>query len=144
MFDLTPFRRHHDVSFYNPFHDFDALERSFFGDHAIGEFKTDIYQEGNNYILEADLPGFKKDDIHIDLTDNNLTIRAERHSHSEEKDREGNCIRSERCYGSFVRSFDVSAVKADEITANYNDGVLKLTMPKQDCPEKKSHSLEIQ
>ncbi|MGI6014382.1 MAG: Hsp20/alpha crystallin family protein [Oscillospiraceae bacterium] len=144
MYSLTPFDRHHDLTFFNPFRDFDTLEKAFFGSHSVGEFKTDIYQDGDNYILEADLPGFKKDDIHVDLNGNNLTIRAERHGHSEEKDCKGNCIRSERCYGSFVRSFDVSAVKAEEIKANYNDGVLKLTMPKRDLPEKTSRTLEIQ
>lgn len=144
MYGLTPFDRRHGFSLYNPFREFDALEKTFFGSRSVGEFKTDIYQDGNNYILEADLPGFQKDDIHIDLNDNRLTIRAERHCQSEEKDAEGNCIHSERCFGSFARSFDISAVKAEEIKAEYKDGVLKLTMPKQEVPEKKSRTLEIQ
>ena len=144
MYGLTPFDRRHGLSLYNPFREFDALEKTFFGGRSIGEFKTDIYQEGENYVLEADLPGFRKEDIHIDLNGSRLTIHAERHAQTEEKDADGNCIRSERAFGAFSRSFDVSAVKAEDITARYADGVLKLTMPKLDVPEKKSRTLEIQ
>lgn len=144
MYGLTPFDRRHGFSLYNPFREFDALEKTFFGSRSVGEFKTDIYQDGSNYILEADLPGFQKDDIQIDLCGSRLTIRAERHCRSEEKDAEGSCIRSERCFGSFARSFDISAVKAEEIRAEYKDGVLKLSMPKLEAAEKKSRKLEIQ
>ena len=62
---LVPYaRKNHTVSNFNPFHDFDELERAFFSDNALSEFKTDIQEDGDNFVLEADLPGFKKEDIH--------------------------------------------------------------------------------
>ena len=58
---LVPYaRKNHTVSNFNPFHDFDELERAFFSDNALSEFKTDIQEDGDNFVLEADLPGFKK------------------------------------------------------------------------------------
>lgn len=145
MFELTPYdrRRHSHMEPYNPFRELENLERNFFRENSLAEFKTDIKDEGNAYVLEADLPGFKKEDINIDLDDDYLTIRAERHEESEKKDKKGNYIRCERSYGSFSRSFDVSNVKTDEITASYQDGVLKLHMPKKDGGTPKTRRLEI-
>ena len=82
MFELRPFeRRNNRMTAYNPW---DEMERAFFGDGAwnrsLAEFKTDIQDKGDSYLLQADLPGFKKEDIHIDLDGETMTIRAERHS----------------------------------------------------------------
>ena len=82
-------------------------------------------------MLEADLPGFDKKDIAIDVHDHRLTIKAERHSNHEDKDKQGHYLRCERSYGSFTRSFDIDAIQEDKITASYTDGVLKLTLPKK-------------
>ena len=88
---LVPYaRKNHNVSNFNPFHDFDELERAFFSDNALGEFKADIQEDGDNFVLEADLPGFKKEDIHVDVADDRLTVSAERHSNYEDKDKKGN------------------------------------------------------
>lgn len=73
-----------------------------------------------------------------------LTCHSERHSEVEKKDKEGNYIRCERSYGSFSRSFDVSAVKTDEIKAAYENGVLKLTMPKQEVTKPTARQLKIE
>ncbi|MPN59108.1 18 kDa heat shock protein [bioreactor metagenome] len=94
-------------------------------------------------MLEADLPGFDKKDIKIDIDGGYLTINAERHSKSEEKDDKNNYIRCERSYGSFSRSFDVSAINTDAIAASYDNGVLKLTMPKKTPEVPTSRRLEI-
>lgn len=131
MFELVPFERRNHGAMYNPFRDFEEMEKSFFGSDAMGEFKTDIKDSGDAYVLEADLPGFKKEDIKIDLDGEYLTIRATRKGESDEKDKKGNFVRRERCFGSFSRSFDVSGVKAEDIKAKYADGVLTLTMPKK-------------
>ena len=88
-------------------------------------------------------PGFKKDEIHIDLDGDTMTISAERHSEHEEKDKSGNYMRCERSYGSYQRSFDISAVNADAMTAEYTDGVLKLTMPKKEMTVSSAKRLEI-
>ena len=94
-------------------------------------------------MLEADLPGFKKEDIDVNLENNYLTIKAERKVENEEKDKKGRYIRCERSYGSFVRSFDVSDVDTDKITASYEDGVLKLNMPKKENALHTAKKLEI-
>ena len=150
MFELRHFeRRNNHIASYDPFREMENLERAFFGDRgffsgsALGEFRTDIQDKGDSYLLEADLPGFKKDDIHIDLDGDTMTISAERHSEHEEKDKSGNYMRCERSYGSYQRSFDISAVNADAMTAEYTDGVLKLTMPKKEMTVSSAKRLEI-
>ena len=144
MFELTPFvRRNHNVNVYNPFRELEDLERSFFGRNPVADFKTDITENEKEYVLEAELPGFKKEDINIDIDNNYLTISAERNVSNEEKDKKGNDIRSERSYGSFSRSFDITGVNAEKIDAEYENGVLKLTMPKKEDETPKTRRLEI-
>lgn len=145
-------RRNNGLSVYNPFREMDSFERNFFNDPfdffsdgAIADFKTDITDEGDYYKLEADLPGFAKEDIHLDVKGNTLTLSAERHSDHEDKDNHGKYIRCERSYGSYSRSFDLSDVKADEIKAKYSNGVLTLTMPKKEiAPPSEGRRLEIE
>ncbi len=141
---LVPYTRRNSVSTYNPFHDFDELERAFFSDRSLGEFKTDIRDNGDSFVLEADLPGFNKDDIHVDLSDNSLTITAERHSDYEQKDKKGNYVRCERSYGSYTRSFSTDGIDTANIKAAYTDGVLRLTLPKQQQILPSSRRLEIE
>ena len=95
------------------------------------------------YVLEADLPGVKKEDIHIDIDGDRLSISAQRSSTNEEKDSDGNYIRCERSYGSFSRSFDISGVRSEDISAAYDNGVLTLTMPKQVQAVPAARRLEI-
>ena len=141
MFELMPFGRN---DLYRPFRDLENLERSFFSGEELGGFKTDIKDTGNAYVLEADLPGVKKEDIHIDIDGDYLSITAQRNNEKSEKDKEGNYIRCERSYGSFSRSFDISGVKAEDITAAYDNGVLTLTMPKREAAVPTARRLEIQ
>ena len=141
---LVPYTHRNSVSTYNPFHDFDELERAFFSDRSLGEFKTDIRDAGDSFVLEADLPGFNKDDIHVDLSGDALTITAERHSDFEQKDKKGRYVRCERSYGSYSRQFNVEGVSTDGMKAKYEDGVLKLTLPKKTPTLPESHHLEIE
>ena len=137
---------------FNPFREMEQLERSFFGDpmggffgsRDLAEFKTDVLDEGDHYELEADLPGFKKEDIKLELQGDNLVISAERHSNAEEKNKDGKVIRMERSSGSYQRSFNVEQIDKSGIRAAYDSGVLKLTLPKlqQQIPE--SRILEIE
>ncbi len=129
---LVPYVRR-NLSAFDPFRELDELERAFFGDPVEkkgAQFSTDIRDNGSEFLLEADLPGVKKEDIKLDLSDNILTISAERHSEFEEKDKKGNYVRCERSYGSYQRSFDTTGIDVDKIEAEFKDGVLKLTMPK--------------
>ncbi len=129
MFNLTPYRKHNEVSYYDPFQMMRDMERQFFGEDSFGAFRTDIRDEGNAYTLEAELPGFDKEDIDIQLSDNNLTISA---SHKEESSRkEGKYVRRERSFGSYSRSFDVSDIDTAGIKAAYKNGVLSLNLPKK-------------
>ena len=118
MFNLTPYRKHNEVSYYDPFQMMDEMERRLWGSNGMSSFKTDIRDEGGAYVLEAELPGFQKEDINIQLSDNYLTITAEHRTESEEKDKKGNYIRRERTWGSYSRSFDVkTAIEAAESPA---------------------------
>ena len=140
---LVPYNRRNSMSAFDPFREFDAFERAFFGDRGMQQFRTDITDNGNEYSLQADLPGFKKEDIHIDLDDDRLMISAERHSDYEQKDRKGDYVRCERSYGTYTRSFDTTGIDIENIKASYEDGVLRLTLPKLAVPEKKSRRLAI-
>ena len=143
MFELTPFVRRNHAAVYDPFRMFDEMEKRFFKEGGIGEFKTDIRDTGEAYELEADLPGVKKEDIKVELDGNYLTVSAERNTESGEKDKKGNYVRRERSYGSYSRSFDVSGINIDGIEASYTDGVLTLTMPKKAAEVPASRRLEI-
>ncbi len=151
MFELRPYTRRNTVSYYNPFREMEEFEKKFFsdpfftsGNDSLAEFKTDIKDDGDSYLLEADLPGFAKEDIKLDIDGDCLTISAERHSEHEEKDKKGKYVRCERSYGSYSRSFDVSGINTDEIKAKYDNGVLKLTMPKKEKVLPASRRLEIE
>ena len=139
MFGMIPFVRHDD----NVFDLFDNFERSFFGDNSASTFRTDIRDEGDKFVLEAELPGFKKEDIKLDLKDGILTVSAQHSESSEEKDKKGSYIRRERRYGSFARKFDVSGIQEDGITAAYNNGVLELTLPKAQPVVPAARQIEI-
>lgn len=148
MFDLMPYaKKRSDAlsrAFYDPFRELEELERSFFANRKLPDFRTDIREMDGAYLLEAELPGFQKEDIHLDLQDGYLTISAERSSESEEKDENGRYLKRERSYGSFRRSFDMSGIDADNIKAAYRDGILTLTLPKLAQQPKNSRRLEIE
>ena len=143
MFELIPFDRHmRRMANYDPFRELEEMERHFWGNgSAVSAFRTDVVDTGDAYQLQAELPGFKKEDITIDVENDVLTISAERKL--DEEDKQPNFVKRERFYGSFSRSFDVSGINVDGIEASYTDGVLSLTMPKkvETVPAKKS--LEI-
>ena len=142
MFGMLPFERGND----NTFDTFDKFMRNFF-DHSntsLPAFRTDIRDAGDKFILEAELPGFEKEDIKLDLKDGILTISAEHNENNDQKDEKGNYIRRERRYGSFSRSFDLTGIDENGITAAYKNGVLELSLPKAvpAVPEAKRISIE--
>jgi len=143
MFELVPYSRKRNLTFYNPFDELEEMQRRFFGETAVRDFKTDIRDEGDQYLLEADLPGFKKEDISVNIEGETLTIRAEHSESTEEKDSKGNYIKRERSYGSFSRSFDMTGIRTEDVAAAYENGVLKLTLPKKQETLPASRKLEI-
>lgn len=103
------------------------------GRHVNNLMKTDIRETEGTYELDIDLPGYTKDDVKLHLKDGYLTVSASKSENNDEKDSEGNYIRRERYTGSMNRSFYVgNAVKADEVRAKFEDGILKLSVPKKD------------
>ena len=102
-----------------------------YGKHAKNLMKTDVRETEDTYEVDIDLPGFKKDEISVDLEDGYLTIRAAKGLDKDEKDKKGKYIRQERYAGACSRSFYVGDVKPEDVSAEYEDGILKLSMPKQ-------------
>lgn len=141
MFELMPFG-YRRVSAYNPFRDFEEMSRSFWDNNNVSAFRTDITEKDGKYVLEADLPGFKKEDISVDIDKDCLTITAE-HKSEEKEENADSYIRRERYYGSYTRSFNVKGIDTEAITAAYNDGVLTLTMPKKEPEIPAARRLEI-
>ena len=103
-----------------------------YGKHAKNIMKTDVRETDKGYELDVDLPGFKKDEIKVQLKDGYLTLAAAKGLDKDEKDKEGNYIRRERYAGTLSRSFYVGdAVSEEDIHAKYEDGILNLSVPKK-------------
>ncbi len=123
---------------------FDEFERSVFGENGrrAPVFSTDIRDEGDHYLLEAELPGFQKEDIDLDVNNGVLTISAS-HQESKEETRD-NYLCRERRSGSFTRSFNLEGIQEDGISASYQNGVLELKLPKQQEVLPQSRKIAIQ
>ncbi len=144
MFELMPFDHHDRFSFTHPFAELENLERMFTRGLGAYDFRTDIQDQGSSYLLEAELPGFSKNDISVEVDGDFLKITAAHREEKEEKEEKGKYVRRERSWGSFSRSFDISNINGDGITAAYEDGVLKLTLPKREEKPQTSRKLEIE
>jgi len=100
----------------------------------------DVFEDQDKYVVNAELPGLKKEEINVSLEGNTLTISGERKQQEEKK--EGENYRSERYFGRFQRSLTLpSQVDANKIQANYKDGVLSVTLPKSE--ESKSKQIQV-
>ena len=143
MFEIMPYG-HRRVVAYNPFRELEEMSRSVWNDTNLNAFRTDITEKDGVYTLTAELPGFKKEDISIDIDKDCLTIAAERKDESEDEDKERNYVRRERFYGSYSRSFNVKGIDTEAINASYADGILTLTMPSKTPETPPTRRLEIQ
>ncbi|NLF26718.1 MAG: Hsp20/alpha crystallin family protein [Clostridiales bacterium] len=145
MSSLIPYRFRNSLSRPETGALFDDFFRPFFmgGGSFPTAFNVDVKDEGDKFVLEADLPGVKREGVNIDLNDGVLTISAE--WSSEKKEEKGkDYIVNERRSGRASRSFTLENVKEDEISAEYKDGVLRLVMPKITQTEKAPRRIEIQ
>ena len=113
---------------------FPDVDKVLYGKHAKNVMKTDVKETDNSYEVDIDLPGFKKDEIEAKLENGYLTISAAKGLDKEEKnEKDGKYIRKERYSGAMSRSFYVGdELKQEDIKANYEDGILKLSVPKKD------------
>ena len=126
--------------------DFGDIDRKLYGKRAAQVMKTDVHEHDDKYELDIDLPGFKKDEIKLSLENGYLSVSAAKGLDKEEKDKKGKLIRQERYAGSLQRSFYIGdTIKQDDIKAKFEDGVLKLSIPKTEpekIPEKKYIAIE--
>lgn len=131
--------------FFDDFFDWPAYDKQMknaqkklYGRHADNMMKTDVRDHDDHYEIDVDLPGFKKEELSLELTDGYLTIKAAKGLDKDEKEKKsGKYIRRERYVGSMTRSFYVGdTLTQEDIKAEYKDGVLKVNVPKPD-PDKK-------
>ena len=129
---LVPMNNNLGFSLFDNMFD-DMFRDPFFTNNSSTKLmKTDIQEKDNNYILDMDLPGYEKEDIKAQLKDGYLTITAQKNTSNDDKDEEGNYIRRERYCGKCSRSFYVGdSIKEEDIKANFNNGILELTFPKE-------------
>ena len=107
--------------------------------------KVDIEDTGDSYVMTADMPGVAKEDINLTYDNDVLTISASHVESKEEKDEQKNYIRKERTSSSFCRQFPVSGIQKEGITASCKDGVLTITLPKEEPQQAEmKHTIDIQ
>ena len=137
---------HNNLSLFDDFFDFPTIP--VFGDfergYARNLMKTDVHEHDDHYEMDIDLPGFKKEDIKLELENGYLRVSAERKDEKKENDKDGKVIRQERYFGSASRNFYVGDVTEEEVKARFDNGVLHLDVPKKEnaLPEKKMIAIE--
>ena len=126
--------------------DFGDIDRKLYGKRAAQVMKTDVHELGDKYELDIDLPGFKKDEIKLSLDNGYLSVSASKGLDKDKKDKKGKIIRQERYSGAMNRSFYIGDdVKQEDVKAKFEDGVLKLTIPKRELqalPENNTINIE--
>ena len=127
--------------------DFFGTKNPLYGKHAKNMMKTDVRENKDSYDVFVDLPGFKKEDVKLDLDNGYLTISAQRNEELDDKDNEGRYIRQERATGSCARSFYVGKeLEPKDISAKFENGILTLHLPKAEAKklEPKQTLIEIE
>ena len=121
------------------------VEKKLYGKHAAQVMKTDVHEHDDHYEIVIDLPGFKKDQINLELQNGYLTVSAAKGLDKDEKTEKGKLIRQERYAGVCSRSFYVGNVKPEDVKAKYESGVLSVVLPKVDQKKLASESkIEIE
>ena len=122
------------------------IEKKLYGRHAHNVMKTDIKENDDGYELIVDLPGFKKDEISLELNNGYLTISTEKSLEKDKENKKGKMLRQERYSGVMQRSFFVGEhLTEEDIKASYENGVLHVMIPKKEArkvPEKKTILIE--
>ena len=130
----------------NFFWNFGNMDRALYGKHAQNMMKTDVKETDEGYEVDIDLPGFKKDEIQLELNNGYLTISTQKALEKDEKNKKGRMLRQERYAGVMQRSFYVGEhITEEDVKASYESGVLHLVLPKKDAPkmpEKKTIQIE--
>ncbi len=149
MYELMPYGRDRYSRRYNPFKAFEEMEKRFFSNpltlfekEESFPIKTDIRDMGEYYLLEADLPGFDKKDITLEISDNILTISACR-NHEDKDDNNERFIRCERFCGCYTRQFELVGIDKDRTDAKYENGVLTVELYKKEEPKNTAKEISI-
>ena len=109
-----------------------SMRNPLYGKNAKNLMKTDVRETDNTYELDIDLPGFKKDEVQLDLKDGYLTISAAKGLDKDQEDKKGKYIRQERYAGACSRSFFVGeGIEPQDVSAKFEDGILRVSLPKQ-------------
>ena len=128
------------------FRNFGNMDRALYGKHAQNMMKTDVKETDEGYEVDIDLPGFKKDEIQLELNNGYLTISTQKALEKDEKNKKGRMLRQERYAGMMQRSFYVGEhITEEDVKASYESGVLHLVLPKKDAPrlpQKKTIQIE--
>ena len=128
------------------FRGFGNIDHTLYGKHAQHMMKTDVKELEDSYEVDVDLPGFKKDEIHLELNNGYLTISTEKTLEKDNESKKGKMLRQERYSGVMQRSFFVGEhLTEEDIKASYDSGVLHVIIPKKDAPkapEKKTILIE--
>ena len=118
------------------FRNFGNMDRALYGKHAQNMMKTDVKETDEGYEVDIDLPGFKKDEIQLELNNGYLTISTQKALEKDEKNKKGRMLRQERYAGMMQRSFYVGEhITEEDVKASYESGVLHLVIPKKDAPK---------
>lgn len=136
MFGMVPYRKYNGNIQRNEDY-FNKFFQSFFSDDTFepvifknNNFNVDVKEDENQYTVEADLPGIKKEDIALEYQNNYLTISAKRNNATEDKT--SNYVKKERSHGEFKRTFYIDNVDENSVNASFKDGVLNISIPKKD------------
>lgn len=123
------------------FHDFGRdVEKKLYGKHAAQVMKTDVHEHDDHYEIVIDLPGFKKDQINLELQNGYLTVSAAKGLDKDEKTEKGKLIRQERYAGAMQRSFYIGdTVTEADVKAKFEDGVLNICVPKAEPKKLENH-----
>ena len=109
-----------------------SIRNPLYGKNAKNLMKTDVRETDNTYELDVDLPGFKKDEVQLDLKDGYLTISAAKGLDNDQEDKKGKYIRQERYAGACSRSFFVGeGIEPQDVSAKFEDGILRVSLPKR-------------
>ncbi|WP_242142852.1 MULTISPECIES: Hsp20/alpha crystallin family protein [unclassified Bacillus cereus group] len=123
---------------------FEMMTDAFFKPMSINTFKVDVQEDSDKYVVEADLPGFQKENIQVDFENDMLTIQATQNHEVEEKNEHGIYIRKERSTGSFIRRFTFNGVENENVKAKFKDGVLTIELPKSNQVKSNRNIIDIE
>jgi HSP20 family protein len=151
MFNLVPFaRRSSGIQRNNDLFDIEGIFENFVNDKYFpilyknsAQMKVDVKENENEFILEAELPGIKKEEVNLQIDNDRLTISVQKNEQTEEEKEKDNYIRRERSYSAMTRSFAIANVETDNVNAKFENGLLFITLPKKQQKAIQGKQIEI-